>query len=78
MAKKIQIREIGGLIVREQDSRKGIASLLVRHFEKHAGECVTIRVRCNVKRELAHKFYLNLDYKEKKVQKIFEKSIYTK
>ncbi len=63
--------EIAGLVVREEDRGKGIGSRLVRHLEEYVNHCDTVRVRCNVKRELAHRFYLKLDYSEKKEQKIF-------
>jgi GNAT superfamily N-acetyltransferase len=65
--------EIGGLIVRKEYRRKGVASALIGYLESHVNDYKTIRVRCNVKRESAHRFYLNLNYIEKKEQKIFER-----
>lgn len=65
--------EIGGLIVDEQYRKKGIGRLLVDHLERQINEVEKLRVRCNVKRNSAHEFYLSLNYQEKKEQKIFEK-----
>jgi len=65
--------EIVALIVSKSIRRKGIGKLLVQHAEKHTLNNQTIRVRCNEKRKVAHQFYLNLGYSEKKVQKVFEK-----
>ncbi|WP_024770013.1 GNAT family N-acetyltransferase [Aquimarina macrocephali] len=65
--------EIGGLIVRKEYRRKGVASALIGYLESNVNDFKTVRVRCNVKRESAHRFYLNLNYIEKKEQKIFER-----
>ncbi|MEZ5082290.1 MAG: GNAT family N-acetyltransferase [Bacteroidales bacterium] len=65
--------EIAGLIVSEDFRNIGIGSKLVRHIESLYTECASTRVRCNVKRSEAHKFYLNLGYSDKKVQNVFEK-----
>ncbi len=64
--------EICGLIVSEKERSKGIGKLLVQKVES-INKDLKIRVRCNSKRELAHKFYANLRYKLKKEQLIFEK-----
>ncbi|WP_074405603.1 MULTISPECIES: GNAT family N-acetyltransferase [Aquimarina] len=66
--------EIGGLIVRKEYRRNGVASTLIEYLESHANDYKTVRVRCNVKRESAHQFYLNQNYIEKKEQKIFERT----
>lgn len=66
--------EIAGLIVNEEFRNKGVGSKLVKHLEAQNVDCDTIRVRCNVKRKAAHKFYENLGYAEKKEQKVFEKN----
>ena len=65
--------EIGGLIVRKEYRRNGVASTLIGYLESNVNDFKTVRVRCNVKRESAHRFYLNLNYIEKKEQKIFER-----
>ncbi len=67
--------EICGLIVKEEERRNGIGKLLVKKVESQNSGCGKIRVRCNSKRELAHKFYYNLNYSLNKEQKIFEKEI---
>ncbi|MBL4593583.1 MAG: GNAT family N-acetyltransferase [Flavobacteriales bacterium] len=69
--------EIGGLIVNEDFRNRGIGRQLVDHFEKQIKDVENIRVRCNVNRNPAHKFYLTLNYIEKKEQKIFEKKLHT-
>ncbi|MBG6132856.1 putative N-acetyltransferase YhbS [Aquimarina sp. EL_43] len=66
--------EIGGLIVRKEYRRNRIASTLIGHLENHVNDYKTIRVRCNVKRQSAHGFYLNQNFIEKKEQKIFERT----
>lgn len=66
--------EICGLVVDEKVRGNGIGRKLVEHVEKLYLNSHVIRVRCNEKRELAHKFYLGLEYEVKKEQKIFEKN----
>lgn len=66
--------EVRGLVVDEQFRKNNIGKLLV---EKALGwcktkDCSTLRVRCNIKRELIHSFYRHLGFTEKKEQKIFE------
>jgi predicted N-acetyltransferase YhbS len=67
--------EICGLIVDEKERGNGIGKLLVQKVESLYNVSGKIRVRCNSKRELAHGFYINLDYAVSKQQKIFEKKI---
>jgi len=69
--------EIGGLIVNEDFRNRGIGRKLVDHFEMQIKDVENIRVRCNVNRKSAHKFYLTLNYIEKKEQKIFERELHT-
>ena len=69
--------EICGLIVNEEERRNGIGKLLVQKVESLNNDCGKIRVRCNYKRESAHKFYYNLNYSLNKEQKIFEKETTT-
>ncbi len=65
--------EICGLVVDEKERGNGIGKSLVKYIEELYSKEYVIRVRCNSKRELAHKFYQILDYKLKKEQKVFEK-----
>lgn len=64
--------EICGLVVDKEQRGNGIGSILVKYVEANV-MCKRTRVRCNKKRELAHRFYEKLNYSEKKEQKIFEK-----
>ncbi|WP_457919105.1 GNAT family N-acetyltransferase [Candidatus Lokiarchaeum ossiferum] len=66
--------EIGGLVVDEKERGNGIGKLLVKHVEGLFNENRKVRVRCNSKRKLAHKFYTKLNYTVTKEQKIFEKN----
>ncbi|MBI9053347.1 MAG: GNAT family N-acetyltransferase [Bacteroidales bacterium] len=65
--------EICGLVVDEKERGNGIGKLLVKHVETLFNDNRKIRVRCNVKRDLAHKFYSDLGYSLSKEQMIFEK-----
>lgn len=67
--------EICGLIVADEERRNGIGKLLVQKVENLNNDSGKIRVRCNAKRESAHRFYGNLNYSLSKQQKIFEKEI---
>lgn len=66
--------EISGLIVDENYRGNKIGRQLVQKAESLIDNG-KVRVRCNAKRELAHKFYFKLDYSLNKDQKIFEKKI---
>ena len=66
--------EIGGLVVHADYHRKGIGKKLVdqaRLWSLQQDQHM-LRVRCNVKRKEAHRFYFQLGFSEKKEQKIFE------
>ena len=67
--------EIGGLVVDEAHRSLGIGRLLVEHAEAwaRAQGCSEIRVRCNVIRERAHKFYAAIGYENIKTQHTFRK-----
>ena len=65
--------EISGLVISDRERRNGIGSKLVKYVEKEVAIGKKLRVRCNAKRQLAHKFYYGLNYVLKKDQKIFEK-----
>ena len=64
--------EIGSLLVKEDHRRKGIGNLMLKEIKRHAHHSGKIRVRCNVKRKVAHQFYTALNYIELKEQKVFE------
>jgi GNAT superfamily N-acetyltransferase len=67
--------EIGGLVVAEGWRSQGIGRLLVREAEKWARErgLNKIRVRSNVKRTDAHRFYEREKYLLQKTSAVFEK-----
>jgi GNAT superfamily N-acetyltransferase len=66
--------EIAGLVIDEQYRGKGIGKLLIDHLKPWCREkrCDRLRVRCNAKRDDAHRFYKNAGFNEIKVQKVFE------
>jgi GNAT superfamily N-acetyltransferase len=69
--------EIVSLVVSAIYRGMGIGKELVFHAEsclKTKG-CNTIRVRANAVRKEAHQFYLGMDFKEIKTQKIFKKNV---
>ena len=67
--------ELGGLIVSSEMRGKKIGEKLVDKAEEWAKEkgYKKIRVRCQVKREKAHRFYERTGYNCLKEQKVFEK-----
>jgi GNAT superfamily N-acetyltransferase len=69
--------EIGGMVVDEYYRGKGIGKKLIEKVEGWAiqKECNRLRVRSNVKRKNAHKFYNRRGFIETKEQKIFDKQI---
>jgi len=66
--------EICGLVVDRKERRKGIAKLLINKIDTNSNDIEKIRVRCNTKREDAHKFYYSLGFSLSKEQKIFERT----
>jgi len=66
--------EIAGLVVDEEHRNKGIGKRLVQEALAWAStkDVQKIRVRSNVIREEAHRFYRNLGFKESKAQKVFD------
>jgi len=66
--------EIGGLIVDENFRNAGIGKKLIKKIKDWALENVIneVRVRSNVLRNEAHKFYLNNGFAEIKQQKVFQ------
>jgi GNAT superfamily N-acetyltransferase len=69
--------EIGGLVVDENYRGKGVGKSLVSKVRAWCAEqkITSLRVRCNSKRLEAHQFYLSLEFKESKEQKVFEQDI---
>ena len=66
--------EIGGLVVDEKFRNNGIGKKLVEKIKIWALEKAIneVRVRSNVLRAEAHKFYLNNGFTEMKQQKVFQ------
>ena len=60
--------ELGGLIVSENYRGKGVGKLLLQQAETWSlkNELGELVLTSNAKRELAHKFYINLGYKIRK------------
>lgn len=69
--------EIAGLVVDESCRRQGVGRLLMDRAEgwARARGYVEIRLRSNVIRESAHRFYENLGYRANKTQKSFLKAL---
>jgi len=66
--------EIGGLVVDQNWRSKGIGSVLVEQAKLWSRKkgCVSLRVRSNVTRTAAHKFYLREGFVHLKEQKVLE------
>jgi GNAT superfamily N-acetyltransferase len=66
--------EVNGLVVHEQYRGKGIGRMLIEKAKSWSREksCGYLRLRTNTKRNEAHTFYLALDFREIKQQKVFE------
>jgi uncharacterized protein YcbX/GNAT superfamily N-acetyltransferase len=69
--------EIGGLVVDAASRGRGLGTRLVEAAEAWAGErgAPTIRVRSNVVREEAHRFYSSRGYDTIKTQAVFRKTL---
>jgi GNAT superfamily N-acetyltransferase len=72
-----QFAEIGGAVVDERFRDRGIGSLLLSKSERWVVDlsCQEIRVRSNIKRTGAKKFYLAQEYLENKKQRVFLKKL---
>lgn len=70
--------EIGGLVVGERDRGARIGEALVRRAEAWARErgFARLRVRSNVVRERAHRFYERIGFERIKNQSVFERRLY--
>ncbi len=66
--------EIGGMVTDAEHRSKGIGKALIEATKEwcRAKGVAKLRVRSNVKRTDAHRFYLNAGFKEMKEQKVFE------
>jgi GNAT superfamily N-acetyltransferase len=69
--------EIGGLVVDEHWRNKGVGGLLMHQTEAWSREngMSLVRLRSNITRETAHRFYSNLGYSYEKNQKVFTKKL---
>lgn len=69
--------EIAGLVVSERARRGGAGRDLVEKAVSWAASnnIHSVRVRCNVKRDGAHKFYESLGFTIQKEQKVFDRRI---
>jgi GNAT superfamily N-acetyltransferase len=69
--------DIGGLVVRDGARGLGIGRLLCEEVERWAREkgIGRVRVRSQIKREDAHRFYLRDGYEKVKTSLVFEKSV---
>ncbi len=65
--------EIAGLVVDIDYHGNGVGKTLVRKISdwSYAANNSTLRVRCNIKRLEAHKFYTSIGFKQIKEQKVF-------
>ena len=67
--------EIGGLVVDPDYRRQGLAAALIKYVEnKHKGK---LRVRCNETRQETHQFYEACGFVGSKVQRIFERRVFS-
>lgn len=69
--------EISGLVVDQNVRSRGIGKMLLDSAEQWARSvgCGAISVRSNVKRDRAHRFYINNAYEHVKTQKEFRKRL---
>jgi GNAT superfamily N-acetyltransferase len=69
--------EIHGLVIHEQYRNKGIGKMLVEKAKEWSTSkgINKLRLRCNIKRTDAHRFYINAGFTEIKQQKVFEINI---
>ena len=69
--------EIGGLVVEENHRGSGVGTELMAAAERWAVAMgyTTVRVRSNVIREAAHRFYKRSGYSETKRQAVFVKDV---
>ena len=73
----VPVTEINGLVVDERYRGKGVGKKLIEKAKEWSTEkgCTCLRLRANVKRDEAHKFYRALGFAEMKQQKVFEMAL---
>lgn len=66
--------EIGGLVVDERHRGQGVGKMLIESAKPWclAKKCKALRVRSNITRTGAHRFYEGAGFRETKQQKVFE------
>jgi GNAT superfamily N-acetyltransferase len=69
--------EVGGLVVAERSRGQGVGRALMAAAEEWAAAtgCATIRLRSNVLRDDAHRFYAHIGYERVKTQHTFRKRV---
>ena len=69
--------EIASLVIAEAQRGRGIGRQLVEHAARWLREkgMIKLRVRCNVVRKGAHRFYDRLGFDESKSQKVFDRKL---
>ena len=69
--------EVGGLVVAELSRGRGVGRALMTAAEEWtaASGCTTIRLRSNVLRDDAHRFYAHIGYERVKTQHTFRKRV---
>ena len=69
--------EVGALVVDAQQRSRRVGEVLMKHAEDWAREngCALVRLRSNVIRDAAHRFYERLGYEHYKTQKAFRKNL---
>jgi GNAT superfamily N-acetyltransferase len=82
VVKRVQLEdapfaELSGLIVDASARNAGLGALLLQSAERWASDngLARLRVRSNVVRERAHRFYLRAGYAERKRQVVFDKAL---
>jgi GNAT superfamily N-acetyltransferase len=73
-----EFAEIAGLVIDLEHRGRGIGERLLRRAEAWARECGVdrVRVRTNVRREDAHRFYERLGYVREKSQHVFQRKLW--
>jgi GNAT superfamily N-acetyltransferase len=69
--------ELGGLVVDETRRESGIGRALLERAERWAVEagCSLLRIRTNVQRTEAHRFYARMGYTASKAQHVLDKKL---
>ena len=69
--------EVHGLVIHELYRNKGIGKILIEKAKEWSTSkgINKLRLRCNIKRTEAHRFYINAGFTEIKQQKVFEINI---